>query len=163
MSQRTPGRRRWNNERATEEYAWLRLVSAMKYDGYSDFRAGAHFLESLVSWLRQFDYPDRDAAYDFVKRRMVYISTLEMQRMIETFVPETVTPYLRRAIASEMGIRAYEVWRTPEGAEMFRRKLRRCLFVGLSDGSRIASSSRALMTRLLLIDTASSSSSATSC
>ena len=127
----------WDTEQATEEYAWLRLVSTMKYDGYSDFRAGAHFLESLVSWLRQFCPADREAAYDFVKKRLVYISALEMQRIIENFVPETVNPYLRRTIACEMGIPHYDVWRTPESANNFRSKFRRCLFVGLSDGSRI--------------------------
>jgi len=127
----------WDDERATEEYAWLRLVSAMKYDGYSDFRAGARFLESLVSWLRQFDPADREAAYTFVKKRLVYISSLEMQRIIENFIPETVNPYLRRRIACEMGIPPYDVWRTPEGANNFKHKFRRCLFVGMSDGSRI--------------------------
>jgi hypothetical protein len=127
----------WDTERATEEYAWLRLVSAMKYDGYSDFRAGARFLESLVSWLRQFDSADREDAYDFVKKRLVYISALEMQRIIENFVPETVSPYLRRSIACEMGVPHYDVWKTPEGASNFKHKFRRCLFVGMSDGSRI--------------------------
>ena len=127
----------WDNEVATREYAWLRLISSMKYDGYSDFRAGVRFLESLVSWLRHFDEADRAAAYAFVKERLVYISTLEMQRVIETFIPETVTPYLRKAVATELGIKPYEVWRTAEGATAFRRRLRRCLFVGLSDGSRI--------------------------
>lgn len=127
----------WDNEEATKEYAWLRLISSMKYDGYSDFKAGVRFLESLVSWLRQFDEADRSAAYAFVKERLVYISTLEMQRVIETFIPETVTPYLRRAVASELGIRPYEVWKTSDGATAFKHRLRRCLFVGLSDGSRI--------------------------
>ncbi len=46
---------KWDDEVATKEYAWLRLISSMKYDGYSDFPAGVRFLESLVSWLRQFD------------------------------------------------------------------------------------------------------------
>jgi hypothetical protein len=128
---------KWDNEVATREYAWLRLISSMKYDGYSDFRAGVRFLESLVSWLRHFEEADRGAAYAFVKERLVYISTLEMQRVIETFVPETVTPYLRRSVASELGIKPYEVWKTSEGANVFKRRLRRCLFVGLSDGSRI--------------------------
>ena len=31
---------KWDNEVATREYAWLRLISSLKYDGYSDFRAG---------------------------------------------------------------------------------------------------------------------------
>lgn len=128
---------KWDNEVATREYAWLRLVSSMKYDGYSDFRAGVRFLESLVSWLRQFDEPDRAAAYSFVKERLVYVSGLEMQRVIETFIPETVFPYLRGSVAEEFGIKPYEIWRTNETAAAFRRRLRRCLFVGLSDGSRI--------------------------
>lgn len=128
---------KWDNEVATEEYAWLRLMSSMKYDGYSDFRAGVRFLESLVSWLRHFAEADRDAAYRFVKTRLVYISTLEMQRVIETFIPEIVTPYLRGCVGRELGIKPYEVWKTMEAAAAFRKRLRRCLFVGLSDGSRI--------------------------
>ena len=127
----------WDNEVATREYGWLRLISSMKYDGYSDFRAGVRFLESLVSWLRHFDKVDRPAAYAFVKERLVYISTLEMQRVIETFIPEIVTPYLRRSVAAELGIKPYQVWQSADGAKAFIRRLRRCLFVGLSDGSRI--------------------------
>jgi len=127
----------WDNETATEEYAWLRLMSSMKYDGYSDFRAGVRFLENLVSWLRHFDPDDRQTAYKFVKTRMVYISTLEMQRVIETFLPEVVTPYLRRSVAADLGIKPFEVWKTAAAAGAFRDRLRRCLFVGLSDGSRI--------------------------
>ncbi len=128
---------KWDNEVATEEYAWLRLISSIKYDGYSDFRAGVRFLESLVSWLRHFAEADRATAYQLVKARLVYISTLEMQRVIETFIPETVTPYLRGSVGDQLGIKPYEVWKTAEAAEAFRRRLRRCLFVGLSDGSRI--------------------------
>lgn len=127
----------WDNERATREYAWLRLMSSMKYDGYSDFRAGVRFLESLVSWLRHFDPADRETAYAMVRQRLVYISAAEMQRVIETFIPEVVTPYLRKAVATTMGIKPYEVWATKEGASAFSDRLRRCLFVGLSDGSRI--------------------------
>ncbi len=128
---------KWDNEVATKEYAWLRLMSSMKYDGYSDFRAGVRFLESLVSWLRHFDETDRPAAYEFVKTRLVYISSLEMQRVIETFLPEIVTPYLRRSVAAQLGTKPYEVWKTREASKAFTERLRRCLFVGLSDGSRI--------------------------
>lgn len=127
----------WDNEVATREYAWLRLMSSMKYDGYSDFRAGVRFLESLVSWLRQFSPADREAAYAFIKTRLVYISTLEMQRVIENFVPETVTPFLRQPVAISLGIKPYEIWKTAAASKAFNDALRRCLFVGLSDGSRI--------------------------
>jgi len=127
----------WDDEVATKEYAWLRLISSMKYDGYTDFRAGVRFLESLVSWLRNFEDVDRATAYQFIKTRLVYISALEMQRLIETFVPEIVTPYLRNSVSNDLGIKPYEVWKTVEGAASFKKRLRRCLFVGLSDGSRI--------------------------
>ena len=120
----------WDNETATKEYAWLRLMSSMKYYGYSDFRAGVRFLESLVAWLRHFEEDDRPAAYDFVKKRLVYISTLEMQRVIETFLPEIVTPYLRRSVANDLGIKPCEIWKTAESAEAYQHRLRRCLFVG---------------------------------
>jgi hypothetical protein len=122
---------------ATHEYAWLRMMSAVKYDGYSYFRAGVRFLESLATWLKQFAPEDRSAAYDFIKRRLVYISLPEMQCLVETFLPEVVTPHLRRMVALQLGIKPYEVWADKSGAEAFKRCLRKTLFVGMSDGSRI--------------------------
>jgi hypothetical protein len=122
---------------ATQEYAWLRMMSAVKYDGYSYFRAGVRFLESLATWLKQFHPADRKVAYDFVKQRLVYVSLPEMQCLVDTFVPEVVTPHLRRAVASRIGIKAYEVWADKKSADEFKRSLRKTLFVGMSDGSRI--------------------------
>ena len=127
----------WDNAVATREYAWLRLMSDVKYDGYSDFRSGIRFLESLVTWLKQFNSADRAAAYQFVKDRMVYISAAEMQRVIELFVPETVIPYLRRIVANQFGIKPYNVWSCHRSTAALNQRLRRCLFIGLSDGSRI--------------------------
>ncbi|WP_347302139.1 hypothetical protein V5740_08945 [Croceibacterium sp. TMG7-5b_MA50] len=139
----------WDTEDATKEYAWLRLMSAVKYDGYSDFRAGVRFLENLATWLRQFQPTDRPAAYDFVKTRLVYLSQAEMQRVIEVFIPETVTPHLRKAAAAEAGIKPWEVWGNQGGVAAFNRLLRRSLFVGLSDGSRIDILRRANSPRLV--------------
>ena len=127
----------WDDDQATREYSWLNLMSSVKYDGYSDFRAGLRFLESLVTWLRQFSIEDRLTAYSFVKDRLVYISDAEMKRLIEMFLPETVTPYLRNVAAKQIGIKPYEVWGDPRGVTAFDLLLRRTLFVGLSDGSRI--------------------------
>ncbi len=139
----------WNEEEVTREYAWLRLMSSVKYDGYSDFRAGVRFLENLAIWLRQFDPQDRPTAYAFIRHRLVYISTAEMHRVIDTFVPETVTPYLREAAAEEANIRPYETWGNPQGVAAFNRLMRCSLFVGLSDGSRIDVLRRANSGRLV--------------
>lgn len=139
----------WNEEEVTREYAWLRLMSSVKYDGYSDFRAGVRFLENLAIWLRQFEPDDRPIAYSFIRNRLVYISTAEMHRVIETFIPETVTPYLREAAAAEVGIKSYETWGNTQGVEAFNRLLRCSLIVGLSDGSRIDVLRRANSGRLV--------------
>ncbi len=129
---------KWPNDgTATREYEWLRLMAATKYDGYSDFRAGSRFIENLAVWLKQFEPTDRQYAYDFIKNRLVYISGAEMQRIIEAFVPEIVTPYLRRLAAERVGIAPHEVWGNKDGVKTFRQLLRRSIFVGLSDGARI--------------------------
>ncbi|KSB91121.1 hypothetical protein AS593_06045 [Caulobacter vibrioides] len=141
----------WNSDDgavATREYGWLRLMSAVKYDGYSDFRAGARFLESLATWLKQFKSQDRAAAYEFVKTRLVYVSLPELHRLIEAFIPEVVTPAIRAVAAAELRIKPYEIWRTAEGSEAFKRNLRKTLFVGMSDGSRIDILRRANARRL---------------
>lgn len=127
----------WNDNEATKEYSWLRLMSSVKYDGYSDFRAGSRFIENLVTWLRQFSEDDRPIAYSFVKNRLLYFSEAEMQRLIEMFIPEIVTPYLRKRAAIGLAVRPYELWAHPKGMQEFSRLLRRCLFVGLSDGGRV--------------------------
>lgn len=122
---------------ATREYAWLKLMSQVKYDGYSDFRAGARFLEALATWLKQFRPEHRQTAYDFIRHRLVYISPPEMQRLIEAFVPEFLTPQIRRRAAAAAGVKPYAIWGSPAGKQEFDRLLRRTLIVGLSDGSRI--------------------------
>lgn len=122
---------------ATQEYAWLRMMSSVKYDGYSFFRAGVRFIETLATWLKQFETSDRAAAYTFVKRRLVYFSLPEIQCLVDNFIPEIVTPNLRAVVASDLGVKPYEVWKNVEGAAAFDRRLRKVLFVGLSDGSRI--------------------------
>ena len=123
--------------RATQEYAWLRMMSLVKYDGYSFFRAGVRFIEALATWLKQFEPRDREAAYTFVKTRLVYFSLPEIQCLVENFIPEVVTPNLRSVVASDLGVKPYEVWKDSQGVAEFNRRLRKILFVGLSDGSRI--------------------------
>jgi hypothetical protein len=127
----------WDDATATAEYDWVRMMSQIKFDGYADFRAGSRFVESLVVWLKQFDKEDRPTAYEFLKRRLVYVSPAELRCLIELFFPEVVTPALRRATAKALGIKPYEVWSNKAAADLYRSKRRRTLFMGMSDGSRI--------------------------
>ena len=58
----------WPDDRAGDEFQWLRLMARLKYDGYHDFHAGMRFVESLVTWLQQFKRPEeRETAYAFVR------------------------------------------------------------------------------------------------
>lgn len=127
----------WSDGRAREEFNWLRLMARLKYDGYRDFQAGMRFIESLATWLQQFQKAERETAYAFVRRALVYIGPNEMQRLVEQFYPRTVRDRLIRTTASERGIPPYRVLADPDARAAAERLRRETLFMGLSDGARI--------------------------
>ncbi len=127
----------WDTDKARIEFGWLRLMSQMKYDGYQDFLAGARFVESLVDWLQQFTDAERVIAYDFVRSSLVYLSTAEMNHLVELFYPETVVWRLQEAVARKLSIPAWQVWSTPKARALFEQLRRQTLFIELSDGARI--------------------------
>ena len=127
----------WTDDRAREEFKWLRLMARLKYDGYRDFQAGMRFTESLSTWLQQFAPNERETAYALVRHSLVYIGPAEMERLVEQFYPRTVVDRLSRVVATECGIPRYRVL-VDENARVATERLRRqTLFMGLSDGARI--------------------------
>lgn len=128
---------RWDEDRARTEFAWLRLMSRMKYDGYQDFLAGMRFIESLADWLQQFTHGEREAAYLFVRKNLVFIGPGEMRHLVELLYPETVQPRLVRRVAETCGIPQYRVWADPAATTLYETLLRKTLFIELSDGARI--------------------------
>jgi hypothetical protein len=112
-------------------------MARVKYDDYRDFLAGVRFIESLAKWLQQFDHTERESAYRFVRRQLVYIGAAEMQRLVESFYPVVVQNHLLRRVAGELGIPKYKVWSSSGGSAAFERLRRKTLFMGLSDGARI--------------------------
>ena len=128
----------WDDDRARREFAWLRLIARLKYDGYRDFQAGMRFIESLVTWLQQFQLgQERETAYDFIRHTLVYIGPNEMQRLVEQFYPRTVRDRLVRMVAAECGIQPYRVLAATSARDVEKRLRRQILFMGLSDGARI--------------------------
>lgn len=130
----------WDDEdvRATEEFRWLSLMSRLKYDGYQDFLAGVRFIESLVTWLQQFQLAEeREQAYAFVRKSLVYIGQAEMLRLVELFYPAEVERRLVRAVAETHGVPAHRVWANPTTAGAYDRLLQSTLFIGLSEGARL--------------------------
>lgn len=127
----------WDTIRFNSEFRWLELMSRMKYDGYQDFLAGMRFIESLADWLQQFAPAEREAAYDFVRNHLVFISPGEMRHLVELFYPESLQPRLIRRVAESCGIPQYRIWADAKAVELYETLLRKTLFIELSDGGRI--------------------------
>ena len=116
----------------------LELMARFKYDDYQDYMAGARFVERLADWLQQFKKEDRAVAYSFVRSKMIYFGAAEIQHMVELVYPTLVERTLISAIAKQCGVPPYLVWSTPgEATRLYGELLRKCLFIGLSDGARI--------------------------
>lgn len=127
----------WSDDRAREEYRWLRLMARLKYDGYRDFQAGMRFFESLVTWLQQFAHSERETAYAFVRDRLVYIGPSEMQKLVEQFFPKTIRDRLVSTVATQRGIPAFRIPGDDDARADLDRLRRQTLIMGLSDGARI--------------------------
>lgn len=127
----------WDDDRSRAEFAWLRLMSRMKYDGYQEFLAGMRFVESLAYWLQQFPDQHREAAYQFVRTNLVFVGPAEMRHLVELFYPETVQPRLLRRVAELHDIPQYRVWADAAAVATYDTLLKKTLFIELSDGGRI--------------------------
>lgn len=127
----------WSDERARDEFEWLRLMARLKYDGYRDFQAGARFVERLAAWLQQFAMDERELAYTFLRNSLVYIGPREIERLVELFYPRTVHERLLNTASREVAIEPYRVFATPAATQAYSRLQRQTLFMGLSDGARV--------------------------
>ncbi len=128
---------KWTDDRARQEFRWLKLMARLKYDGYRGFQAGMRFIESLATWLQQFKQHERETAYSFVRRALVYIGPNEMQRLVEQFYPRTVRERLISMVATERDIQPQRVLINEDARAASERLRRQTLFMGLSDGARI--------------------------
>jgi Fe2+ transport system protein FeoA len=125
-------------EEARTEFQWLKMMAAIKYDDYRDFLPGMRFLENLAAWLQQFDnLAERREAYALLRRRLIYVSPPEMQRLVELFYPCVIERRLIEMTATRRGIPKYMVHVDKEARAEFLRLRRRILVLGLSDGARI--------------------------
>lgn len=127
----------WDDDTARTEFAWLRLMSRMKYDDYQEFLAGMRFVESLADWLQQFKIAERQHAYDFVRSRLIFCSEPEMRHLAELLYPETVEPLLLARTAELAEVPRYRVWADGKANALYKALLRKTVFMELSDGARL--------------------------
>jgi hypothetical protein len=113
----------------------LQAMASYKYDEYQQFSPGMRFTESLASWLSQFTPEERPSALEFIYRKLVFISTAEMNHLVSIAYPDCVRPILLDLAAAKAGVSKWEKKKTA-GSLLFRFFQRKTLFLGLSDGAR---------------------------
>ncbi len=126
----------WDVARFGSEVSRIQMLASLKYDEYGQFRPGVKFVENLARWLEQFTPGERDTAYLFVMERLVFISDVEMNHLIELAYHDRILHNLLRDVAAQLDVlpeRVHAVLRSPE----LRSAQRRTLFLGLSDGARM--------------------------
>jgi hypothetical protein len=127
----------WDDDTIARETTWLRLISDFKYNSYKDYLGGMRFAERLLEWLQQFRPEQRQAAYDYVRQRLIFLSYAELHHLVECFFPAVVEPLLIAEVAAHLGIPPYLFWTHPDAEKEFEKALRKTLFLGLSDGARM--------------------------
>ncbi len=132
----------WGPEDVANERPLLQAMAAFKYDEYEQYSPGMRFVESLALWLHQFEPDDRRLAYQFVRKRLVFCSSREMDHLVATAYPDFIRPILLNRVAAENGLNRHHVGRVATSPE-FILSQRQTLFLGLSDGARIDAYRRA--------------------
>lgn len=126
----------WSDAEKATERARLESFAGYKYDEYQQFSPGRRFIESLALWLNQFDPGDeRRVAYGFVRDRLLFISSDEMNHLVELTFPTMIRPQLITDTAGELGMSPTRI-KAIVGTQAYRARLRRTLVLGLSDGAR---------------------------
>lgn len=126
----------WSDAEKAAERAFLQDLARYKYDEYQQYAPGRRFIESLALWLRQLNTEsERRTAYQFVRKRLIFVSTAEMRSLVELAFPVAIRPLLIARTAERMGTNRVRVKHIVGGAE-YKMVLRQTLFLGLSDGAR---------------------------
>ncbi|MCK4784561.1 MAG: hypothetical protein KAV87_12485, partial [Desulfobacteraceae bacterium] len=127
----------WAPEDVARERPDLQAMAAHKYDEYQQFSPGMRFVESLAAWLDNFEaVEERRVAYDFIKRRLIFISEAEVRHLITVAYPDIIRPILLKEAASLLSTQDYQVAKIASSRE-FQLLCRKSLFLGLSDGAHI--------------------------
>jgi hypothetical protein len=127
----------WDIPTAKEQINKLRYLTAVKYDNYRNFGVGKRFLESLVLWLRQFKTVDeRKIAYDFIMKRLLYISEAQMDHLVDLAYSQRILPILLQQTVESQGFSKFQI-RKIRTSKAFKEIKRKSLFLGMSDGARM--------------------------
>lgn len=125
---------KWDAPTLASERAALEFMGSMKYDAYDRYMPGMRFMSSLVQWLNDIKEEDCDEAYKFIKEKLVFISSMQMNYLVDLLYDSKIRPILLDMSTAETGMPSYKcsskVVRT-----RFEIEKRSALIIGLSDGA----------------------------
>ena len=125
---------KWDAPTLASERAAFEFMGSMKYDAYDRYMPGMRFMSSLVQWLNDIKEEDRDEAYKFIKEKLVFISSMQMNYLVDLLYDSKIRPILLDMSTAETGMPSYKcsskVVRT-----RFEIEKRSALIIGLSDGA----------------------------
>ena len=124
----------WNAQTLASERAALEFMGSMKYDAYDRYMPGMRFMSSLVQWLNGIESTDRDEAFRFIKERLVFISSTQMNYLVDLLYDSKIRPSLLDTATKETGMPSY-MRSSKVVRERFEIEKRSSLIVGLSDGA----------------------------
>jgi len=125
---------KWDAPTLASERAALEFMGSMKYDAYDRYMPGMRFMSSLVQWLNDIKEEDRYESYKFIKEKLVFISSMQMNYLVDLLYDSKIRPILLDMSTAETGMPSYKcsskVVRT-----RFEIEKRSALVIGLSDGA----------------------------
>lgn len=124
----------WDYAGLNSERPELEFMGSMKYDAYDRFMPGTRFMSSLVQWLSQFDEEDRTTVLEFVKKKLVFISSTQMNYLVGLLYDLKIRPILLKKSTENTGKPSYMLC-NKEVQKQFEIEKRSSLVVGLSDGA----------------------------
>lgn len=125
---------KWDAQTLASERAALEFMGSMKYDAYDRYMPGMRFMSSLVQWLNDIEEEDRDEAYKFIKEKLVFISSTQMNYLVDLLYDSKIRPILLDMATTETGMPSYK--RSSNVVHnRFEIEKRSALVVGLGDGA----------------------------
>ena len=124
----------WDYVGLNSERIVLEFMGSMKYDAYDRFMPGTRFMSSLVQWLNQFDKEDREIVLNFVKKKLVFISSTQMNYLVDLLYDSKIRPILLRKATENAQMPSYMLC-NKKVQRQFEIAKRSSLVVGLSDGA----------------------------
>lgn len=127
----------WDQEQISVERPLIQALGNLKFDEYQQFSTGMRFTESLVNWLNQFKtVEERNVAYNFIKNQLIFITSEQINHLINICFPERVDIQLTAKAAEIMKVQPYLITKI-HTCEVYKKVKRQALFLGLSDGAKI--------------------------